>query len=96
MSCAGCPCHVTDLDCVEAPDCLADGKCIFEGEGMIEVTKENRVRMNFGMNARGMVQMDLTVEFPTVDESVAAARKAIDAYKAICAEKGLKLVESAA
>ena len=55
-----------------------------------------RTRMNFGMNAKGFVQMDLTVEYETVQETAAAARCAIDEYKAICAEKGLKLADSAA
>jgi len=55
-----------------------------------------RTRMNFGMNAKGLVQMDLTVEYETVEETAAAARKAIDEYKTICTEKGLKLADSAA
>lgn len=96
MSCAGCPCHVTDPDQRIPPDCLADGKCIEMEEEMIEQPKENRVRMNFGMNTRGLVQMDLTVEFPTVGQAETEARKAIDAYRTICAEKGLKLVEPTA
>lgn len=55
--------------------------------------ENRRVRMNFGQNAKGLVQMDLTVEFPTVAEAATWARDAIDEYRAICAEKGLKLVE---
>ena len=53
----------------------------------------SRVRMNFGMNAKGLVQPDITVEFPTAVEAAAEARIAIDQFKAVCAEKGLKLVE---
>lgn len=49
--------------------------------------------MNFGQNAKGLVQMDLTIEMPTVAESAAEARIAIDQYRAICVEKALKLVE---
>ena len=56
-------------------------------------TEGKRVRMNFGMNAKGLVQMDLTVEMESTEMAEAEARKAIDSYKAICAEKGLKLVE---
>jgi len=63
---------------------------------VLESKPESRVRMNFGMNAKGLVQMDITVEFPTSDEAKAESLKAIDAYKAICAEKGLKLADSAA
>jgi hypothetical protein len=61
-----------------------------------EYKPETRVRMNFGMNAKGLVQMDLTVEYETPEETALAARKAIDEYRAICAEKGLKLADSAA
>jgi len=57
---------------------------------------ESRVRMNFGMNAKGLVQMDVTVEYPDADKAAAEAKKAIDAYRAICKEKGLKLADSAA
>jgi hypothetical protein len=63
---------------------------------MEEGKNESRVRMNFGMNSKGLVQMDLTVEMPTTEEAAAEARKAIDEYKAICSEKGLKLADSAA
>lgn len=63
---------------------------------MVEQASEKRVRMNFGMNAKGMVQMDLTVEMPTTEEAASEARKAIDEYKAICAEKGLKLADAGA
>lgn len=56
----------------------------------------NRTRMNFGMNAKGLVQMDVTVEYDNTDRAAEEARKAIDEYKAICSEKGLKLADSAA
>lgn len=62
----------------------------------LEVKPEQRVRMNFGMNAKGLVQMDLTVEFPTTEQAYEEASKAIDAYKRICAEKGLTMANSAA
>lgn len=55
-----------------------------------------RTRMGFGMTAKGLVQLDVTVEYETPEEAAEAARKAIDLYKAICAEKGLKLADSAA
>lgn len=61
-----------------------------------EVKVDTRVRMNFGMNAKGLVQMDLTIEMPTTAEAEVEARKAIDAYRAICAEKGLKLADAPA
>ncbi|OQA34283.1 MAG: hypothetical protein BWY57_00556 [Betaproteobacteria bacterium ADurb.Bin341] len=61
-----------------------------------ELEVNTRVRMNFGMNAKGLVQMDITVEMPTAEQAQEEARKAIDAYRAICTEKGLKLADSAA
>ena len=62
----------------------------------IETKPEQRVRMNFGMNAKGLVQLDITVEFPTPEQAEEAARKAFDTYRAICTEKGLKLADSVA
>lgn len=67
-----------------------------DGEKMLEVKADTRVRMNFGANAKGFMQMDITVEMPTTEEAAAEARKAIDEYKAICIEKGIKLAEPAA
>jgi hypothetical protein len=61
-----------------------------------ENENSKRTRMNFGMNAKGLVQMDVTVEYETVEETAAAARKAIDEYRAICSEKSLRLADSAA
>lgn len=60
-----------------------------------EAKADTRVRMNFGMNAKGLVQMDVTVEMPTAEQAEEEARKAIDAYRAICTEKGLKLADAA-
>jgi hypothetical protein len=65
-------------------------------EQSLEVKPDQRVRFNFGMNAKGLVQMDITVEFGDADSAKAEALKAIDAYRAVCAEKGLKLVEPVA
>lgn len=50
-----------------------------------------RCRMNFGMNAKGLVQMDITSEYPTPEEAAEQASKAIDLYKQVCAEKGLTI-----
>ena len=52
-----------------------------------------RTRMNFGMNAKGLVQMDITVEYSTPGEADAAARDAITRYRQICADKGLRMVD---
>lgn len=55
-----------------------------------------RTRMNFSQDAKGFVKMDVTVETPSTAETAAEARKALDEYKAICAEKGLRLLEAPA
>lgn len=56
----------------------------------------NRTRMNFGMNAKGLVQMDVTVEYDTPEKAAEEAGKAIDLYKKVCSEKGLKLADAGA
>lgn len=56
----------------------------------------SRTRMNFSMNAKGLVQPDITVEYDTPEQAADAARTAIDLFRAVCAEKGLKIVEPAA
>jgi hypothetical protein len=63
---------------------------------MPEQKEGSRVRMNFGQNAKGLVPMDLTVEFPTVEETEAEAVKGIAAYKRVLAAAGLKAIDSAA
>lgn len=60
-------------------------------EGMNELVP--RVRMNFSQDAKGFVKMDLTVEMPSVKETAEVSRTAIDEYKAICQEKGIRLLE---
>jgi hypothetical protein len=53
-----------------------------------------RCGMNFSQDARGFVKLDLTVESPTTEESAAEARKAIDEYRSIVREKGLRMLEA--
>ena len=53
---------------------------------MSETLTQNRVRMNFTTNAKGFAQMDITVEFPTVDESKAAMDSAIKSLREVLAE----------
>jgi hypothetical protein len=62
----------------------------------VEAKPETRVRMNFGMNSKGLVQMDVTVEMPDTEAAEAEGMKAIDAYKRVCEAKGLRLADSAA
>lgn len=50
----------------------------------------NRVRMNFSTNAKGFAQMDITVEYPTVEESKTAMNSAIKALREVLKENGIK------
>ena len=57
---------------------------------MNELTLEQqRVRMNFSTNAKGMAQMDITVEFPTVEESKTAMSDAIKALREVLAANNI-------
>jgi hypothetical protein len=57
---------------------------------------ETRVRMNLSQNAKGLVQFDITAEYPTPEEASEALGKAVDLARATCGAKGLKLADSAA
>lgn len=61
---------------------------------MSETQNQNRVRMNFTTNAKGFAQMDITVEFPTVDESKEAMDKAIKALKEVLKENNIAEVST--
>jgi predicted rRNA methylase YqxC with S4 and FtsJ domains len=61
---------------------------------MSETLNQNRVRMNFTTNAKGFAQMDITVEFPTVDESKEAMDKAIKALKDVLKENNIAEVST--
>lgn len=62
----------------------------------VAATSESRVRINLSQSAKGLVQFDITAEFPTPEAAAAALGSAIDQARAICAEKGLKLADNAA
>jgi hypothetical protein len=49
----------------------------------------NRVRLNFSQTAKGAIQIDCTVEFPSVEECEEAMRRLLDRARAIIKEKGL-------
>ena len=59
-------------------------------------TSESRVRMNISQNAKGVVQFDITAEYPNCEMAAVELGKAIDLVKATCEAKGLKLADSAA
>jgi hypothetical protein len=58
----------------------------------LEVKKLQRVRMNFSQTAKGLAQMDVTVEFETTEEGAEAMSRAIDALRGVLAAKGIKEV----
>lgn len=49
-----------------------------------------RVRLNFAQTAKGLGQMDITAEAPTVEESSKMMRESIDEMRKIFDEKGIK------
>lgn len=51
--------------------------------------EQQRVRMNVTTNAKGFAQMDITVEFPTVNESKVAMNDAIKALREVLKENGI-------
>ena len=51
--------------------------------------EQQRVRMNFSTNAKGFAQMDITVEFPTVNESKQALDEAIKALREVLKDNNI-------
>lgn len=56
---------------------------------MSETLDQNRVRMNITTTAKGFAQMDITVEFPTVNESKEAMASAIKALREVLKENNI-------
>ena len=50
----------------------------------------SRVRINLSQTAKGLVQFDVTAEYPTVAEAKENLSKAIDEVRALVKEKGLE------
>jgi hypothetical protein len=50
--------------------------------------------MNLSLTAKGLAQFDCTAEYATPEETKENLAKAIDGVRAVCAEKGLKLVDA--
>lgn len=59
-----------------------------------EKATDKRVRINLSETAKGLIQFDITAEFETVEETKAALAAAVDAARAVIAEKGLKEVSA--
>ena len=62
---------------------------------MEEQIPSTRVRMNISTNAKGKAQIDITAEFPTVEESAANLNSAIKEMKKVLEENGLELAKEA-
>ena len=57
---------------------------------MNEVTlDQQRVRMNFSTNSRGLAQMDITCEFPSVEQSAKAMDDAIKALRKVLSDNNI-------
>ena len=54
----------------------------------MEETTNQRVRMNLNLTAKGLVQWDITAEFPTVDETRENLDKALKEVKKVIADNG--------
>jgi len=52
-------------------------------------TVGNRVRLNLSTTAKGLVQWDITCDFPTLQESKDNLSRAVDQVRALIKEKGL-------
>lgn len=62
----------------------------------LEAKSESRVRMNLSQNAKGLVQFEITAEFPSATEAADELALAINLVREVCTEKGLKLADSGA
>ena len=62
---------------------------------MEEKIPDTRVRMNLTTTAKGKVQLDITAEFPTLEESAKNLDAAIKEAKRIVAENGMELASEA-
>ena len=59
-----------------------------------EKATNKRVRINLSETAKGLIQFDITAEFETVEDTKAARAAAVDAARAVIAEKGLKEISA--
>ena len=54
----------------------------------MEETVNQRVRMNINLTAKGLVQWDITAEFPTVEETKDNLDKALKEVKKVIVDNG--------
>lgn len=53
---------------------------------MEKTLEQQRVRMNIKTNAKGFAQLDITCEFPTVEEGASAMDNAIKSLRKVLAD----------
>ena len=58
------------------------------------MNEETRVRMGGKQTAKGAIQLDLTVEAPTVDKAAELLGGALDKLVATIKEKGFEIVKA--
>jgi len=85
-----------DTPALEAEGETMDKSEIIGATAILEAKSETRVRMNLSQNAKGLVQFEITAEYPTAGEAAAALSDAIDKARAVCEAKGLKMADAAA
>lgn len=56
-----------------------------------QANSETRVRVNIGQTAKGAVQINISTETPTVDQSIELMKDAVIKLIAMVKEQGLKL-----
>lgn len=57
-------------------------------------TSQKRVRINLSQTAKGLVQLDITAEAESVEESKKILSEAIDSARAVIREKGMTEVSA--
>lgn len=57
-------------------------------------TSQKRVRINLSQTSKGLVQLDITAESESVEESKKILSEAIDSVRAVIKEKGMTEVSA--
>lgn len=57
-------------------------------------TSQKRVRINLSQTSKGLVQLDITAESESVEESKKILSEAIDSARAVIKEKGITEVSA--
>lgn len=57
-------------------------------------TSQKRVRINLSQTSKGLVQLDITAESESVEESKKILSEAIDSARAVIKEKGMMEVSA--